>query len=258
MLLALDIGNTNITGAIFDGDEMMATFRMTTKVPRTSDEFGMMITNLIEKNKIKPHAITDIIVASVVPKINYSLGSALIKYFNITPITVEPGIKTGIRLDAYNPRQVGSDRIVDAVAAYTLYGGPVIVVDFGTATTYDLVTEEGSFTGGVTAPGAQSAASSLWNLTAQLPEVQIVKPTTVIAKDTVSSMQAGIYYSQIGQTEAIIRELKRESGKNDIKVVATGGLGGLITEGTDIIDIYDPALTMKGLKIIFDKQPRRQ
>ncbi len=256
MLLAIDVGNTNITCGVFDGSEMMATFRMTTKKPRTSDEYGMIITNLIEKNRIKPTAIKDIIVSSVVPKINYSLGSALIKYFGINPITVEPDIDTGIRTESYNPRQVGADRIVDACAAYYLYGGPVIVVDFGTATTYDLITEEGVFVGGVTAPGAQSSASSLWATTAQLPEVAIVKPETVIAKDTVTSMQAGIYYGQIGQTEAIVRQIKKESGLDNIKTVATGGLGNLIAEGTDCIDVYDNSLTMKGLQIIFERESK--
>lgn len=254
MLLAIDVGNTNITCGIFDGEKMLSTFRLTTKQTRTSDEFGITMLNLITNNALSVDDVTDIIVASVVPKINYSLYSALIKYFDITPIEVGPGIKTGIRLQLDNPRQVGADRIVDAVAAYEIYGGPVIVIDFGTATTYDLVTEDGTLIGGATAPGAQTSASALWDAAAKLPEVEIRKPDTVLAKETIPSMQAGIYYSQIGQTEMIIRQIRKESGLENIKAVATGGLGALIMAGTETIDIYDPALTLRGLQIIFEKQ----
>ena len=254
MLLAIDVGNTNITCGVFDGEEMMATFRITTKEPRTSDEYGFLINNMIEKNRIKPSALKAIIISSVVPKINYSIGSALIKYFGITPVIVGTDMDTGIRMGDYDARQVGADRIVDAAAAYSIYGGPVIVIDYGTATTFDLITSDGVFIGGVTAPGAQSAASTLWTATAQLPEVEIIKPDSVIAKDTVSSMQAGIYYTLIGQTEAIVRQLKAEADEEVKHVVATGGLGSLITEGTDVIDEYNPSLTMEGLRIIYEKQ----
>ena len=256
MLLAIDVGNTNITFGVFDGKDMVATFRMMTKQPRTSDEFGIMIMSLLRNNKIPFSDIEDIIASSVVPKINYSLSSALIKYFDIMPVMVEPGIKTGIRLEFDNPRQVGADRIVDAVAAYTIYGGPVIVIDFGTATTYDLITGDGSFVGGVTAPGVATSASALWNAAAKLPEVEIKKPDTILAKDTVTSMQAGIVYGQIGQTEMIVRQMKNESGLSDIKTVATGGLGSLITAEVKCIDFYDQSLTMHGLQIIYDKQSR--
>ena len=258
MLLAIDVGNTNITCAVFYRDKMTASFRITTKLPRTSDEYGMLMHNLIEKNKLDPKKIDAIIVASVVPKIMYSLNSALIKYFEIQPIQVEPGIKTGIRLDFDNPKQVGADRIVDAVAAYEIYGGPVIVIDFGTATTYDLITEDGSFVGGVTAPGIQTSAQSLWDAAAKLPEVEIKKPKTILAKDTITSMQAGIVFGQVGQTEAIISEIKKESGIKNIRTVATSGLGAVIKEETKSIDIYDPALTMHGLRIIYEKQKKRR
>ncbi len=257
MLLGIDVGNTNITCGVFRDKEMVATFRMTTKKPRTSDEYGMIMKNLLENNKINADEIDAIIVASVVPKVMYSLGSALIKYFEIMPIVVEPGIKTGIRLDFDNPRQVGADRIVDAVAAYELYGGPVIVIDFGTATTYDVITEDGAFIGGVTAPGVQTSASALWSAAAKLPEVEIQMPKTIIAKDTITSMQAGIVFGQIGQTEAIVNRIKKETGFEDIKTVATGGLGNLITAETDAIDIYNPSLTLHGLRIIYDKQKKK-
>ncbi len=258
MLLAIDVGNTNITCAVFDGDKMTASFRITTKLPRTSDEYGMLMHNLIERNKLDSKNIDAIIVASVVPKIMYSLNSALIKYFEIQPIQVEPGIKTGIKLNFDNPKQVGADRIVDAVAAYEIYKGPVIVIDFGTATTYDLITEDGAFEGGVTAPGIQTSAQALWDAAAKLPEIEIKKPKTILAKDTITSMQAGIVFGQVGQTEAIIKEIKRESGIKNIKTVATGGLGAVIKEETKSIDIYDPALTMHGLRIIYEKQKKHR
>ena len=258
MLLAIDVGNTNISCAVFKGKKMTASFRITTKLPRTSDEYGMLLHNLIEKNKLDPRDIDAIIVASVVPKINYSLNSALIKYFELKPIMVEPGIKTGIRLDFDNPKQVGADRIVDAVAAYEIYGGPVIVIDFGTATTYDLVLEDGSFVGGVTAPGIQTSAQALWSAAAKLPEIEIRKPRNILAKDTISSMQAGIVYGQVGQTEKIISEIKTEAGIDNIKTIATGGLGAVIKKETALIDVYDPALTMKGLEIIYEKQKKHK
>ncbi len=254
MLLAIDVGNTNITCGVFDGDEMMATFRITTKESRTSDEYGFLFNNMIEKNRIKPSAVKSIIFSSVVPKINYSIGSALIKYFGINPVIVDSQMDMGLGMGDYDPHQVGADRLVDAAAAYAIYGGPVIVIDYGTATTYDLVTSDGTFVGGVTAPGAQSAAATLWKSTAQLPEVEIVKPETVIAKNTVTSMQAGIYYTLIGQTEAIVRQLKEEAGEEVKTIVATGGLGNLITAGTNVIDLYNPNLTMEGLRIIYERQ----
>ncbi len=256
MLLAIDVGNTNITCGIFDGSKMVATFRMTTRQVQTSDEYGMILSNLLRSNKISAESIDDICVASVVPKIMYSLGSALIKYFNIVPVTVDHTLETGIRLDFPNPGQVGADRIVDAVAAYELYGGPVIVIDFGTATTYDMVTEDGAFIGGVTAPGVQGSAAALWNLAAKLPEVEIKKPSKILGKDTISSMQSGIVYGQIGQTEAIIRGIKEEMGLKEIKTVATGGMGNLIANETDSIDVYNQSLTMYGLQIIHSKQKK--
>ena len=195
-----------------------------------------------------------VIISSVVPKVMHSLTSGIIKYLHVTPIIVGPGIKTGINVAIPNPKTLGADRLVDAVAAYELYGGPVIVVDFGTATTHDLVLADGVFHSGVTTPGIRLAASALWSGTAKLPEIEITKPDTILAKDTVTSMQAGVFYGCIGQTEYIIEKIKNESGLTDIKVVATGGLGKLISENTDKIDIYDPNLTLQGLRIIYEKQ----
>lgn len=253
MLLAIDVGNTNIICAVTRGDETKASFRLTTKKSRTSDEFGIIMCDLLEKRGVDQKEIDAVIIASVVPGIMYSLTSAIIKYLDITPMIVGEGTKTGIRIDTPNPKEIGADRIVDAVAAYQKYGGPVIVVDFGTATTYDLITENGSFVAGITCPGIRISANALWNDTAKLPEIEIEKPASILAKDTITSMQAGLVYGCIGQTEYIINKIKEESGLTNAKVVATGGLGKLIAESTDTIDIYDQMLTMEGLRMIYEK-----
>ncbi len=257
MLLTVDIGNTNITLGVFDGKKLITTFRMTTIQTRTSDEYGMVMCELLEHNQVAVESITDIIVASVVPNVMHSLTSALIKYFHTRPIIIEAGIKTGIRVASKNPRQVGADRIVDAAAVYELYGGPAIVVDYGTATTFDLIDGQGTFTACVIAPGIRTSAQSLWSMAAKLPEFEIKKPDSILAQDTITCMQAGLVYGQIGQTEYIIQQIKKESGLKNIKVVATGGLGVLIEKETDLIDIYDPMLTLKGMRLIFEKQNKR-
>ena len=257
MLITIDVGNTNITVGVFNEDELKATFRMTTKMPRTSDEYGMLLLNLLEQNDIAPKDIDDAIIASVVPNVMHALENAVIKYLHITPIFIEPGIKTGIRIAIDNPKQVGADRIVDAAAGYGLYGGPVLVLDFGTAITYDLIDENGTFVTGITAPGIQTAAKALWEDAAKLPEIEIKKPDSIMAKDTITSMQAGLVYGQIGQTEYIIKEVKKASGFENIKVVATGGFGRIIANETSEIDIFDPTLTLKGMLLIYKKQNRK-
>ena len=256
MLLVVDVGNTNITLGVFNGEELLGTFRMTTKQPRTSDEYGITLKNLVECQGLKASDITDVIVASVVPDVMHSLGSALIKYFGIKPMIVSAGIKTGIRIVTENPKQVGADRIVDAVAAYSLYGGPVIVIDFGTATTYDIGGPDATFEGAVIAPGIRTSAQALWGQAAMLPAIDIRKPASILAKETISSMQAGIVFGQIGQVEYIVKKIKEESGYTDAKVVASGGLGNIIAKETDCIDYYDPQLTLKGLKIIYEKNKK--
>ena len=254
MLFAVDVGNTNITVGLFDGSKLVKQFRIITKTNRTSDEYGVFFREWLQINGFAEGVITDVIISSVVPNIMHSLTSSIIKYFEVTPLIVAPGIKSGIRIAIPNPKELGADRLVDAVAAYEMYGGPVIVVDFGTATTHDLVLEDGTFSAGVTSPGIRLAANALWTGTAKLPEVEIKKVEKILVNDTVSSMQAGIYYGYVGQTEYIVNKMKEESGLSDIKVVATGGLGKLISEATDSIDVYDPELTLHGLRIIHDKQ----
>lgn len=253
MLLVIDVGNTNITLGVFEEMEIKATFRLTTKVARTSDEYGLMMRDLLLTRNIALESISSVIVASVVPQIMHSLASGIIKYLNLKPLIVGAGTKTGIKIATANPKEIGADRIVDAVAAYEIYGGPVLVIDFGTAITYDLINEQGAFIAGVTSPGLRISANALWTQTAKLPEIEIAKPSTILAKDTVTSMQAGLVFGCIGQTEYIVKKMLEEAGIHQCKVVATGGLGKIIADATDIIQEYDPNLTLKGLKFINDK-----
>lgn len=256
MILVIDVGNTNITFGVYDGDNLVSSFRMTTQMSRTSDEFGIMLISLLSNNGIGKDKIDGVMIASVVPKVMHALSNAINKYIGKKPYIVGPGIKTGIKIATDNPREIGPDLIVGAVAAYELYGGPVLVIDFGTATTYVAVNEKGEFFTGVVAPGIRISAKALWEDTAKLPEVEIVKPKSILAKETISSMQAGLVYGQIGQTKYIINEMKRESGLTDMKVIATGGLGRLIAAETEEIDVYDPNLVLEGLKILYNKNSK--
>ena len=255
MLLAIDLGNTNIKFAVFDGKEIAATFRLTTDMPRTSDEFGIAIRSLLESNQVASDSIKAAIIASVVPDVMHALHNSIVKFFGIEPMIVGPGTKTGIRLVKTNPSEAGSDRIVDGVAALDMFGGPVIVVDYGTATKFDYFSAEHVFESAVTCPGIMLSARSLWSGTAKLPQIEITDPGTIMAKDTITSLQAGILYSHIGEAEYIIRRLKEESKENanDFKVVATGGLAGTIYSKTDEIEFLEPNLTMHGLRIIYEK-----
>lgn len=253
MLLTIDVGNTNITLGVFQDEKLFGTFRMTTKLPRTSDEYGLTICGILEHRDVVPQDIDAVIIASVVPDIMHSLVNGIIKYLRVKPLVVSAGIKTGIRVVTENPKEIGPDRIVDAVAGYELYGGPVIVVDFGTATTYDLIGPNGTFEAGITAPGIETAGRSLWGGAAMLPAIEIKKPQSILAKETISSMQAGLVYGAIGQTEYIIEKMKEESGYDDAIVVATGGLGKIIAQETDSIDKYRPDLTLDGLRLIYHK-----
>ncbi len=253
MLLAIDIGNTNLTFGVFNGNAILHTFRLTTSLPRTSDEFGVQILEQLSHKDVRADDIGGVIICSVVPKVMYSLTSGIRKYLNCDPMIVGQGTKSGIRIATTNPMEIGADRVVDAVGAYFLYGGPVIVIDYGTATTYDLVSEDGAFVAGVTAPGIRISAKALWSNAAKLPEIEIIKPESILAKTTITSMQAGLVYGTIGQAEYIIEQFKEQSGYSGIKVVATGGLGRIIAEGTDKIDIYNSELTLQGMRLIFER-----
>lgn len=255
MLLVVDIGNTNITFGVFDNEQIVNRFRLRTTTGKTSDEYGIMMAMVLKEKDIDLAQIKDVIVASVVPDIMYSFINGIRKYINVEPMIVGPGTKTGIAIHTDNPAEVGADRIVDAVAAYQEYGGPIIIIDFGTATTYDVVSAEGVFEAAVTSPGIRISADALWKRTAKLPEVEIKKPKTILAKNTVTSMQAGLVYGYIGQIEYIVKRLQQELNQ-EMKVIATGGLGRIFENEFDWMQ-YDPDLTLKGLKYIFDKnQPK--
>ncbi len=257
MLLVVDVGNTNITLGVFEENNIKASFRLTTNTDRTSDEYGLILCDLLRTRNLRIEEITAVTIASVVPKLMHSLSSGIIKYLGITPLIVGIGTKTGIKIGAVNPKEIGADRVVDAVAAFEIYGGPVLVIDFGTAITYDLITADGSIIAAVTCPGLRISANALWNETAKLPEIEIAMPDTILAKDTVTSMQAGLVFGCIGQTEYIVRKMLQEAGIEECKVIATGGLGKIISDATDVIEVYDPNLTLKGLKIISDKNKGR-
>ena len=250
MLLAIDIGNTNIVFGVFDKEDIIYNFRITTKTPRTSDEYGIIITQILTSNEIDYKMIKKVIISSVVPGIMHSFNSAIIKYLNIIPVVVDSHTKTGIKLSVPNPDEIGSDRIVDCASAYAKYKSAVIVCDFGTATTYDLVNNEGEFISGITCIGIRSAANALHTQTSKLPEFNIIKPNSILAKDTISSLQSGLFYSVIGQTEYIIKKIKEESKLNNARVIATGGLGRIIFDETNVIDEYDKDLTLNGLYYI--------
>ena len=258
MILVVDVGNTNITFGVFDGEELKSSFRMMSKTDHTSDEYGIQMLEMMGHNGIDKEQIEGVMIASVVPQVMHALVNAIVKYIGRKPYIVGPGIKTGIKITTDNPREIGPDLIVDAVAAYEIYGGPVLVVDYGTATTYVPINEKGEFFAGVVSPGIRISAKALWEGTAKLPEIEIKKPDSILARETISSMQAGLIYGQIGQSKYIIEEMKRESGLKDMKVVATGGLGRLISELTEEIDIYDPILTLRGLQILYEKNRRNK
>lgn len=252
MLLVVDIGNTNITLGIYDGNNLAGSFRMTTKTPRTSDEYGVFILSWLKTKGIEANMIKDTIISTVVPNIMYSFNNGIVKYLGREPLIVGPGIKTGISVNTEAPKDVGADRIVDLAGAYYNYGGPALVIDFGTATTYDFISENGIFEYGVTSPGIKISANALWQKAAKLPEIEIKKPDSILAKSTITSMQAGLVYGYIGQVEYIVKKMKQEL-KVDAKVIATGGLARVIAGETDVIDIYDRDLTFKGLKVIYEK-----
>ena len=252
MLLVIDVGNTNITLGVFNGENLSATFRMTTKIQRTSDEYGIALNELIWHQGFEKSDIDACIVASVVPDIMHSLGSAMIKYFGIKPIVVSAGIKTGLKIKTENPKQVGADRIVDISMAYHTYHKSCIIVDFGTATTFDYISGEGVFKYTVIAPGLGIVANALTSQTAKLPEIEIQKPESILNGNTITGMQAGVIYGYIGSVEYIIKQMKKELKLKDCLVIATGGLGKVIAKETKEIDLFDPDVAYKGMRILYD------
>jgi type III pantothenate kinase len=253
-LLTIDVGNTHIKMNLLSSeDEPISGFRLTTRTPRTSDEFGISIREFLQANSLTKDDIMDVVISSVVPKVMYSLTSSIVKYLNKEPIIVGPGIKTGISIRTDNPREVGADRIVDCVAAFFTYHRSCIIVDFGTATTFDYISGDGIFQYTVIAPGLETSASALTSQTAKLPEVEIRKPESILVKNTIAGMQAGVVYGYIGLVEYIIRRMKKELNDPDALVIATGGLGRIISEETEEIQIYEPDLAGKGMSIIYQR-----
>lgn len=253
MILTLDIGNTNIKTALFEGMEMRQYWRISTDRQRSSDELGLLLMNLLQYNRIDRSQIDGIMMSSVVPQINFTVEHMCRNYFGIEPMKIEPGVKTGINIKYENPRELGSDRIANAVAAYELYGGPCITIDFGTATSFGVISERGEFLGGAICPGLKLAADALTERAAKLPRFELAKPESVIGRNTVTNMQAGIVYGYIGQVNYLIERMKKELNAPHAKVIATGGLAVLVAEESNVIDVMDGLLTLKGLCLIHAK-----
>lgn len=253
MLLAVDIGNTNIVIGVMEGMEQITSFRMTTCTPRTSDEYGVTIANMIKQGGTNLEDIEDVVISSVVPDIMYSFNNGIRKYLHLEPLVVNSSIKTGLKVVLDNPQLVGADRIVNCVAAREIYGGACIAIDFGTSTTYDIVNQEGEFIGGLITPGIRISADVMTQRAVQLPPIEIKRPDSILdCRNTVSAMQAGLVYGYIGQVEYIVNKIKEELYSPEIKVVATGGLARVIKDGTDVIDYFDSQLTLKGLVILYN------
>ncbi len=252
MLLALDVGNTNIVIGVFDNQNLKTHFRVSTALTRTSDEYGQQILSLLKYSGIEQQAVNDVIVSTVVPPLTDHLRETARKYFNSDALFVEPGIKIGMNIKYENPREVGADRIVNAVAALSLYPPPIIVVDFGTATTFCVINENSDYLGGAIAPGIGISIEALFRAAAKLSRVEMKKPERLIGRNTVEAMQSGIYYGFVGQVDEIVRRLKNEL-KSTPKVVATGGFARMISNDSETIDEVQPLLTLEGLRIIYNK-----
>lgn len=256
MILVMDAGNTNIVLGAYRDDQLIADWRLSTDLKRTADEYGALVTELFEINGLSTSEVDGVIISSVVPSIMYSIEHMIKKYFNITPVLVGPGVKTGINIKYDNPKEVGADRIVNAVAAHERYRRSLIIVDFGTATTFCAISSKAEYIGGTICPGIKISAEALFEKAAKLPRIELVKTPTVICRNTVSSMQAGLVYGYIGQVDYIISRMKEEMismGEEEPFVVATGGMVKLIKEDSDQIDAIEPHLTLRGLNIIYKK-----
>ena len=258
MLLVIDVSNTNITLGVFDESELMASWRLSTQSGRTSDETGLMIRDLFEYSEVNLSDVEAVIVSSVVPNVMYSLLNGIRKFLHLDPMVVRAGMKTGINLRMENPKEMGTDRIVNLVSVCERYGGPAIVVDYNTATTFDVVGEKGEFLTGITAPGLQVCAEALYQRAANLPKFEIVRPSSMITKNTVESMQAGLVYGHIGETKFILETIRKHFDLPNMKVIATGGLARVIDEKEEIFDVYDPVLALHGLRLIYEKNKNRR
>ena len=255
MIFCIDIGNTNIKYAVFDGDNLKATFRVSSQKYGTSDEYGVIVRDLLKTANILKSDIKGAIMSSVIPSLNYTMEHMCRDYLGLTPLIVGPGIKTGLNIKADNSKEVGSDIIADSVSAMNRYGGkqrPIICIDFGTATTFDIISERNELLGVVIAPGIKGSLDSLVNGTANLPSIELDTPPSIIAKNTVNSMKAGIIYGFAGMVDSIVKRIKTELKREDAFVVATGGMSGIIEKQSTEIDVIDRSLTINGLKVLYE------
>jgi len=251
MLMTVDIGNTNISLGVYEGEELARSWRISTDHKRMPDEYGLMIDGLLDHEGLRPEDITGVCLASVVPILTGRFQQACQEYLLKDPLVVDAGVKTGVRVLYETPKSVGADRIVDAAAVQHLYGGPACVVDFGTGTTFDAISEEGDYLGGAIAPGIGIAADALFLRAAKLPKVDLTTPPSVIGRNTPHAMQSGLVFGYVGLVEGMVVRFRKELGP-DMKVIATGGLTDVIARETDVIDIVAPWLTLDGLRIIWD------
>ncbi len=256
MILAIDVGNTNIVVALYEKSKLRRNWRMATDINKASDEYGVLLMQFLSLENVQGGDITDVMIASVVPTVMHSLKNAVKRYIGCEPMIVGPGIKTGMNIRMDNPKELGADRIVNAVAAINKYKPPLVIVDFGTATTFCAVDRKGDYIGGVIVAGVKISMDALFEKTAKLPKVEIVEPDGVIGRNTIHAIQSGAVYGQAGQADGIIRRFKKEIGE-DATVVATGGLAKTIAKQSEEIDVVDSMLTLDGLKILYDKNKER-
>ncbi len=262
MLLAFDVGNTNIVLGVFKEGKLIQDWRLETDNQKSADEYGMVINQLFQYEGLDPKEVKDVIISTVVPSVLYTLQHLSRKYFGCKAIVIEPGVKTGLLIKYDNPKQVGADRIVNAVAAYAKYGGPLIVIDLGTATTFCAITDKAEYLGGTIAPGLKITSEALVEKTAKLPKVELEEPGHVICKNTIQSMQSGLVYGHMGLVDYVVKKMKKElselCGEKPVKVIATGGMASMIESGVDCIDIVDRMLTLEGLQMIYEKNRKER